>query len=203
MFALFCAREGQEEAIKAAMRKRVEIARQAPGCLEMRYFNAIEDPRLFLACSRWRDKTSVESFVHRPEIVVLTDRFMERLSHQLDVVPLRALDADGEGRTEGYWGDVGTNHHVFGRHHARAGLGDALAEALRDVVQNVRVRPGCVSAAVYQSVYEPDNFIVHVEWKDEVSSLAPIKEPRIIAVIEYLQSLEATQINVVRAHAVA
>ena len=60
IFGRFHAREGQEDAVAAAMREVLGPTREEPGCLAIGHYRSIRDPRLFYVHSRWVDEAAFE-----------------------------------------------------------------------------------------------------------------------------------------------
>ena len=80
IFARFHAREGQEEAVAAALREQVPKARAEPGCLAIAAYRSTRDPRLFWIHSRWIDEPAFEVHAELPN----TQRFVERMEKLID-----------------------------------------------------------------------------------------------------------------------
>jgi quinol monooxygenase YgiN len=74
IFARFHAREGQEEAVTAALREQVGPVRDEPGCLAIGAYASIRDQRVFWIHSRWTDEAAFEAHAELPR----TDRFVQR-----------------------------------------------------------------------------------------------------------------------------
>ena len=58
---------------------------------------------------------------------------------------------------------------VFIRLHARQGLAETVAAALRTVVEASRAEPGCLEIAAYRSVQDPALFHIQSRWTDEAA----------------------------------
>ncbi len=85
IFAHFQAREGQAEAVLAALREVAEPTRQEPGCLAMSYFRATRDPNLFFLHSRWTDEAAFElhaGYRHTVKFLALVATLVD---HALDI----------------------------------------------------------------------------------------------------------------------
>jgi quinol monooxygenase YgiN len=91
IFARFHAREGQEDAVAAALRDEIGLARAEPGCLALEAYRSTRDPRLFFIHSRWRDEAAFETHAELPH----TERFLGRvqplIDHKLDVTRAQPL----------------------------------------------------------------------------------------------------------------
>ena len=85
IFARFHARPGHEAAVADAMRDGLAPTREEPGCLGIRRFRSIRDPRLFYIHSRWKDEAAFE----RHAALAAPVRFLERveplIDHPLDI----------------------------------------------------------------------------------------------------------------------
>jgi quinol monooxygenase YgiN len=92
IFARFHAREGQEEALAAALREQVGPVRSEPGCLAMGAYRSVRNPRLFWIHSRWADEAAFQVHADLPN----TQRFMERteqlIDHPFDATRARAIE---------------------------------------------------------------------------------------------------------------
>jgi quinol monooxygenase YgiN len=92
IFARFHAREGQENALEAALREQIPRVRAEPGCLQMGVYASVRDPRLFFIHSRWIDEAAFQVHADLPN----TDRFVERaerlIDHPFDATRTRALE---------------------------------------------------------------------------------------------------------------
>jgi quinol monooxygenase YgiN len=80
IFVRFHAREGQQEAVAAALREIVSPTREEPGCIEIAACRSVRDPRLFWIHSRWIDEAAFEKHADLPH----TTRFIERVQHMID-----------------------------------------------------------------------------------------------------------------------
>jgi quinol monooxygenase YgiN len=56
IFACFHAREGQEDAVAAALRDTVVPSRAEPGCWAIAAYRSAREPRLFFIHSHWIDE---------------------------------------------------------------------------------------------------------------------------------------------------
>jgi quinol monooxygenase YgiN len=81
----FHAREGQEDAIAAALREQVPPARAEPGCLGIAAYRSIRDPLLFWIHSRWRDEAAFEIHAELPHTVRFLEIVRPLIDHPLDV----------------------------------------------------------------------------------------------------------------------
>jgi quinol monooxygenase YgiN len=90
IFARFHAREGQEEAVAAALREVAAPTQAEPGCVMMGAFRSTRDPRLFHVHSRWHDEAAFERHATMPHTV----RFIETVEKFVDqpIEVTRAID---------------------------------------------------------------------------------------------------------------
>ncbi len=80
IIARFHAREGEEDAVGAALTEQVAKARGEPGCISIMALRSTRDPRLYFIHSRWADEAAFEVHARLPN----TDRFVERMEQLID-----------------------------------------------------------------------------------------------------------------------
>jgi quinol monooxygenase YgiN len=80
IIARFHAREGQEDAVAAALRAQVPKVRPEPGCLAIAAYRSVRDKRLFFIHSRWIDEAAFEVHAELPD----TQRFVETMERLID-----------------------------------------------------------------------------------------------------------------------
>jgi quinol monooxygenase YgiN len=85
VFARFHARPGHEGAVADALRDVVAPTREEPGCLDIRAFRSIRDPRLFYVHSRWKDEAAFERHATLPHTVRFLERVEALIDHALEV----------------------------------------------------------------------------------------------------------------------
>jgi quinol monooxygenase YgiN len=78
---------------------------------------------------------------------------------------------------------------IFARFHAREGLEDKIAAALRAVIEPTQAEPGCRSAEAYRSVRDPRLFFIHSVWRDEAAFDTHTMLPHTKQFIERAQTL--------------
>ena len=91
IFARFHAREGQAEAVSAALRAVAPPTRAEAGCLGIAAYRSIQDPRLFHIHSVWTDEAAFEVHAALPHTVRFLETVQPLIDHPLDVsrtVPL-------------------------------------------------------------------------------------------------------------------
>ncbi len=91
IFARFHARDGQQDAVAAALRDVVTPTRQEPGCRSIQAFGSARDPRLFYIHSRWADEAAFDEHAERPHTVRFLARVQPLIDHPLDVTRARPL----------------------------------------------------------------------------------------------------------------
>jgi quinol monooxygenase YgiN len=92
IFGRFHAREGQDDAVAAALREVIGPSRREPGCLAIEHFRSIRDPRLFYVHSRWIDEAAFETHAGLPHTVRFLEQVQPLIDHPLDVTRARPLD---------------------------------------------------------------------------------------------------------------
>lgn len=80
VFVKLHARDGEEQAVEAALREVMGPSREEPGCVEFHLFRSMRDPRLFFIHSRWVD---AEAFRKHAEFAH-TERFLQKVDALLD-----------------------------------------------------------------------------------------------------------------------
>ena len=92
IFARFHARDGQEEAVAAALRDGVPPTRAEPGCRAIDAYRSTSDPRLFYIHSRWVDEVAFDHHATLPHTVRFLERVQKLIDHPLDVTRSRPLE---------------------------------------------------------------------------------------------------------------
>jgi quinol monooxygenase YgiN len=85
IFARFRAREGQQDAVIAALGDTVIPSSAEPGCLAIAAYRSVRDPRLFWIHSRWRDEAAFELHAAQPHTVRFLERVQPLIDHPLDI----------------------------------------------------------------------------------------------------------------------
>jgi len=80
IFARFHAVEGQEERLAVLLREQASAVQSEPGCIEIRAYRAMRDPRTFYIHARWSDEAAFEVHAKLPS----TDAFVERAQALID-----------------------------------------------------------------------------------------------------------------------
>lgn len=92
IFARFHAREGCEAEVAAALREVAAPSREEPGCLGLRDFRSIRDPRLFYIHSHWTSEAAFDIHAELPHTLRFVERVQPLIDHPLDVVRARPLE---------------------------------------------------------------------------------------------------------------
>jgi quinol monooxygenase YgiN len=92
IFARFHARDGQEEAVAAALRDVVLPTRAEPGCRAIDAYRSTRDPRLFYIHSRWVDEVAFDRHAELPHTVRFLERVQKLIDHPLDVTRSRPIE---------------------------------------------------------------------------------------------------------------
>jgi quinol monooxygenase YgiN len=91
IFARFHARDGQQDAVAAALRDVVGPTRLEPGCHSIEAFGSTREPRLFYIHSRWADEAAFDAHAERPHTVRFLTIVQPLIDHPLDVTRARPL----------------------------------------------------------------------------------------------------------------
>ena len=78
---------------------------------------------------------------------------------------------------------------VFARLHARAGMRDAVRQAMFEVQGPTREEPGCLSYGGFHSVRDPDEFYIHTRWQDRAAFDRHAELPHTIRFVETVEPL--------------
>ncbi len=91
VFARFHAREGEADAVAAALSDVVGPARAEPGCRAIEAYRSIRDERLFYIHSRWADEAAFARHAELPHTVRFLDRVQPLIDHPLEVTRSRPI----------------------------------------------------------------------------------------------------------------
>jgi quinol monooxygenase YgiN len=89
IFGRFHAREGQEDAVAAALREVLGPSREESGCVFLQHYRSIRDPRLFHVYSQWTDEAAFERHAQLPHTARFLDKVQKLIDHPLDVTRAR------------------------------------------------------------------------------------------------------------------
>ena len=92
IFARFHAQPGREAEVEEALRDLLKQARRDEGCLGIHAFQDIQDERLYLMHSRWRDEPAFERYVARAHVVRFIEKVEKLVDRPVDIT--RAILAD-------------------------------------------------------------------------------------------------------------
>lgn len=88
--------------------------------------------------------------------------------------------------------------YIFARFHAREGMEERVAIAMREMLPPVRREAGCISIAVFRSTRDSRLFYLHSRWVDEAAFDLHATLPHTQHFIETVESLIDHPLNVVR-----
>lgn len=89
VFVELRAREGQAEALAAAVAQVVPPTRAEPGCLEIAVGRSIRDPGLFVIQSRWKDEAAFEAHAELAHTTVFLAKVQPLIDHPFEAVRTR------------------------------------------------------------------------------------------------------------------
>ena len=92
IFARFHAREGQQDAVAAALRDVVPPTRAEPGCRAIGAYRSTRDPRLFHIHSRWADEAAFDRHAELPHTVRFLERVQPLIDHPLEIARSRPIE---------------------------------------------------------------------------------------------------------------
>lgn len=93
IFGRFHAREGQEDAVAAALAEVVPPTRAEAGCLGIEAYRSTRDRRLFYVHSRWADEAAFDDHAALPHTVRFIEQVQALIDHPLEVTRARPLEA--------------------------------------------------------------------------------------------------------------
>jgi quinol monooxygenase YgiN len=91
IFARFHARDGEAEAVAAALSAVVPPSRAEPGCRAIAAYRATRDDRLFYIHSRWADEAAFELHATLPHTVRFIETVQKLIDHPLEVTRARPI----------------------------------------------------------------------------------------------------------------
>jgi quinol monooxygenase YgiN len=92
IFGRFHAKEGQEDAVAAAIHDVAGPTRGEPGCLAYGAYRSTRDPRLFYIHTRWIDESAFDEHAELPHTVRFIEGVQPLIDHPLDVTRARAIE---------------------------------------------------------------------------------------------------------------
>lgn len=69
------------------------------------------------------------------------------------------------------------------RYRCRAGQGDAVAAALREMIPLARAEEGCEAYLVQRAVDDPDRFVLYERYSDEAGFQAHMETPHFAEIV--------------------
>jgi quinol monooxygenase YgiN len=96
--------------------------------------------------------------------------------------------------------DLERKHHlyIFARFHAREGLEERVAQAMREMLPPVRAESGCIFIEVFRSVRDAKLFYLHSRWVNEAAFELHATLPHTRRFIETVGPLIDHPLDVVR-----
>jgi quinol monooxygenase YgiN len=91
ILARFHARNGQQDAVAAALRDVLPPTRAEPGCCAIEAYRGTRDKLLFYIHSRWADEAAFDRHAELPHTVRFLDRVQPLIAHPLDVTRCRPI----------------------------------------------------------------------------------------------------------------
>ncbi|MFZ0333997.1 MAG: putative quinol monooxygenase [Candidatus Acidiferrales bacterium] len=88
---------------------------------------------------------------------------------------------------------------IFVHFHARERQGDAVEEALRDVIASSRQEAGCLAIHAFRSTRDARLFYIHSKWTDEAAFELHAKMPHTVRFRERVDPLLDRPLDVTRA----
>jgi quinol monooxygenase YgiN len=87
---------------------------------------------------------------------------------------------------------------VFARFHAKEGLQDALAAAIREVLMPTRQEPGCLAIDAFCATQDPRLSYIHSRWRDGAAFDHHTRLPHTVCFVERVQTLIDHPLDVTR-----
>jgi quinol monooxygenase YgiN/antitoxin (DNA-binding transcriptional repressor) of toxin-antitoxin stability system len=91
IFARFHSREGQQDAVAAALRDVIPPTRAEPGCRAVEAYRSTRDPLLFYIHSCWKDEAAFDHHAELPHTVQFLKHVQPLIDHPLDVTRSRPI----------------------------------------------------------------------------------------------------------------
>ena len=91
IFTRFRALPGNEAAVEQALREVVVPTSEEAGCLSIRAFRSIRDPKLFYIHSRWKDEASFDTHAGLPHTLRFIARVQPVIDHPIEAHRCEAL----------------------------------------------------------------------------------------------------------------
>jgi len=167
------------------------------GCVLIRDFRSVRDPRLLYIHSRWTDLDAFERYARLPA----TERFVEQAEERMENPPLRAMRTIAITPTAS--ADVAGDLYIFAPLRARSGNELRLEAALRAVHGPTTREAGCIAHAAYRGVRDRQLFYVHSVWQSEAAFAKHIDLPHTRLFSEQAEKLLEAPLEVTRATEIA
>lgn len=89
---------------------------------------------------------------------------------------------------------------TFVRFHASPGNDEAVATALRDVMEPTREEPGCLGINAFRSTRDASLFYFHARWADDAAFDRHLALPHTVRFTEKVSALIDRPIGLTRTH---
>ena len=89
---------------------------------------------------------------------------------------------------------------IFARFHAKEGLQEEVAAAIREVLSPTRQEPGCLAIDAFSATQDPRLFYIHSRWKDEAAFDLHARMPHTVRFLAKVQTLIDHPLDVIRTH---
>ena len=91
IIARFLAREGNEADAAAVLHEQTAAVRKERGCLDIKAYRSIRDPRLFFIHARWTDEAAFEIHAGLPRTMEFVKRMDMLIDHPFEAARVRPL----------------------------------------------------------------------------------------------------------------
>ncbi len=88
--------------------------------------------------------------------------------------------------------------HIFARFHARFGYEEAIASAIKDVLEPTRKESGCLSIHAFRAIRDPQLFYIHSRWINEEAFEVHATLPHTLRFVERVEPLIDHPLDVTR-----
>ena len=78
---------------------------------------------------------------------------------------------------------------IFARLHAAPGKRDSVREAMWRIQGPTRKEPGCLSYGAFESLRDPDEFVIHTHWKELSAFEAHAELPHTVRFVAEVEPL--------------
>jgi quinol monooxygenase YgiN len=92
IFARFRARQGNQDAVEAALRHVVPPTRAEAGCLALNIFRSTGDPQLFYLHSKWVDEAAFDHHASLPHTLKFVETVGPLIDHEFDLTRTKLME---------------------------------------------------------------------------------------------------------------